>query len=311
MIKKIKRINACVMTCALMGLTGIHAYEEIHSEDISAFASNPITANETQKEDSFVNTDTVIAKEKELIAETILSTEEILSTEAAEVVESKNLSSDFPETEESAETEKETAKEAESASNKKKQKTETTAKKDSKKETSAAVTKTETEKKKEKETVQKKTDPVYQEVYETVYPTIILNVRTGPGTGYRKLGGFEKGEAVTRTAIGNNGWSKVIFRGREVYACSEYLSYTKPELNSSSGSESSSGNAYREVYETVYPTIILNVRTGPGTGYHKLGGFEKGEPITRTGIGNNGWSKVLFMGMEGYVCSDYLSYTKP
>lgn len=142
---------------------------------------------------------------------------------------------------------------------------------------------------------------------ETVYTTIILNVRSGPGTGYRKLGGFEKGESVIRIAVGNNGWSKVLFRGREGYVSNKYLSYSKPVTDT----ESSGGTYYQKVYETVYPTIILNVRTGPGTGYHKLGGFEKGEPVIRTAIGNNGWSKVLFKGREGYVSSKYLSYIKP
>lgn len=68
---------------------------------------------------------------------------------------------------------------------------------------------------------------------------------------------------------------------------------------------------YKEVNETVYTTQKVNVRSGPGSSYEKLGSLKKGAKVTRTGIGDNGWSRIEFEGKVGYVYSDYLSKTKP
>lgn len=68
----------------------------------------------------------------------------------------------------------------------------------------------------------------YTEVDETVYATTAVNVRTGPGTSYERISTLRFGEAVQRTGIGSNGWSRVIYNGREVYIYSAYLSTTMP-----------------------------------------------------------------------------------
>ena len=67
----------------------------------------------------------------------------------------------------------------------------------------------------------------------------------------------------------------------------------------------------KEANETVYATSTVNVRSGPGTSYEKLGQLAKGDKLTRTGICDNGWSRVVYNGKVAYVSSSYLTTTNP
>lgn len=97
------------------------------------------------------------------------------------------------------------------------------------------------------------------------------------------------------------------------------------KAKSTSGSNSGSGNnsggsttkpskpteKYTDVNEKVYSkTDGLNVRkSANGT---IIGSLSKGDEVTRTGIGNQGWSKIkLSNGTTAYVSSSYLTKTKP
>lgn len=89
----------------------------------------------------------------------------------------------------------------------------------------------------ETETVPVETDPpvadaqpeiVYEDVYETVYATTAVNIRTGPGVEFSVLETALYGSSITRTGIGSNGWSRVIYNGDIAYMASEYLSTDNP-----------------------------------------------------------------------------------
>jgi exopolysaccharide biosynthesis protein len=68
---------------------------------------------------------------------------------------------------------------------------------------------------------------------------------------------------------------------------------------------------YKEVNETVYANQTVNIRKGPSVNYEKIGSLQYGESIKRIGIGDNGWSKVLYNDETAYMYSDYLQTTKP
>lgn len=55
-----------------------------------------------------------------------------------------------------------------------------------------------------------------------VTPAIGLNVRTGPGTQYQKLGALPYGTTITVQEI-SSGWAKTTYGGREAWACADYL----------------------------------------------------------------------------------------
>ena len=83
----------------------------------------------------------------------------------------------------------------------------------------------------EEPTEPKETEPAvtYQEVSETVYVTSsTVNVRKGASSDTKKLGSLSKGDSIKRIGIGDNGWSKVIYKDQEAYISSQYLSTKKP-----------------------------------------------------------------------------------
>ena len=65
--------------------------------------------------------------------------------------------------------------------------------------------------------------------------------------------------------------------------------------------------AFESVNETVWATSEVNVRTGPGIDYEIMAQLMRGESVTRIGIGDNNWDKVIYNGIEAYVSHNYLS----
>ncbi len=58
----------------------------------------------------------------------------------------------------------------------------------------------------------------------------------------------------------------------------------------------------------VTPAIGLNIRTGPGTNYGKLGAFSCGTVISVESI-ENGWAKITYSGKTAYVSASYIKAT--
>ncbi len=70
--------------------------------------------------------------------------------------------------------------------------------------------------------------PTFSNVNETVYATTEVNIRSSYSTSSSKVGSLQKGDSVTRTGIGSNGWSKVTYNGKTAYIMTSYLTTTKP-----------------------------------------------------------------------------------
>lgn len=72
---------------------------------------------------------------------------------------------------------------------------------------------------------------------------------------------------------------------------------------------------FSEVNEQVWATDSVNLRSGPSTDDDKVGQLNKGNSVTRVGIGTgdySSWSRVqLSDGSIVYVASSYLTTTKP
>lgn len=99
---------------------------------------------------------------------------------------------------------------------------------------------------------------------------------------------------LTRVGIGEeNGWSIVLYNDEEVYVPTYYLfSLENPH--------------YEKVEEVVYTTQEVNFRSGPSIRSLNLGKFLKNSALTRIGIGEDGWSKILHNDQPVYVYSLYL-----
>lgn len=68
---------------------------------------------------------------------------------------------------------------------------------------------------------------------------------------------------------------------------------------------------YKEVNETVYAITTVHLRESDSLEGKILATLTLGESIKRTGIGNNGWSKVDYNGKIGYISTEYISKDKP
>ena len=137
-----------------------------------------------------------------------------------------------------------------------------------------------------------------------VSASVGLNVRSGAGTSYSKLGKLEYKEKVTVLST-SNGWSKINYNGKTGYVDSSYLKSTlQDSTNDNTNNETTGTTKY------VNTTSGLNVRSGAGTSYSKLGKLEYKEKVTVLST-SNGWSKINYNGKTGYVDSSYLQSTMP
>ena len=87
---------------------------------------------------------------------------------------------------------------------------------------------------------------LFTDCNETVYATTTVNVRDTYSTSGNKVGSLTKAQSVTRTGTGQGeaaGWSRIEFNGQVAYVNSDYLSTTKPQVSTSSGSGGSSSNS--------------------------------------------------------------------
>ena len=132
-----------------------------------------------------------------------------------------------------------------------------------------------------------------------------LNVRSGAGTTYSKLGTLEYKEKVTVLST-SNGWAKINYNGQTGYVSSSYLQTTVLGGTTSENNNSSTTTTVKYVNAT----SGLNVRSGAGTSYSKIGTLEYKEKVTVLST-SNGWAKINYKGQAGYVSSSYLQSTVP
>ena len=209
---------------------------------------------------------------------------------------------------ETAETEAETkAAETETSETEAETEKETTAET----ETKAAETETEETKATETEKAQqdKASSASYTDVNETVWATYSVSIRSAASTDADKLDVLVGSYSITRTGVGDNGWSKVDYNGQTGYIKSEYLTTTKPAAASDSTQQTTEKK--QETKETVYATAGVNIRAKASADADKIGTLAAGGSITRTGKTSSGWSRVDYNGQTGYIKSDYLTTTKP
>ncbi len=152
-------------------------------------------------------------------------------------------------------------------------------------------------------------DSVYTKTNDKVTAKELVNLRESASTRSAIAGSLKNGEVLERTGIGTNGWSRLSFNGKTVYAITSYLttdlSY-KPQATSSKTEESS---VYSDVNETVTAKDKTNLRSvasskDASTIVYTL---KNGETVTRTGIGANGWSRLLYNGQTVYAVTSYLT----
>lgn len=129
-----------------------------------------------------------------------------------------------------------------------------------------------------------------QELYATATTTV--NVRNSDSENADKLGKVSGGTKLQVLEQKVNGWTKVLFEGKEGFIKSEFLQVAESAAES-------------EVIGTVKATTNINVRASGSETAEKLGvlaGGDTAELIAR----ENGWCKIKYNGQIGYVKADYV-----
>ncbi len=137
------------------------------------------------------------------------------------------------------------------------------------------------------------TSPSYTvtEASGTVTVTSDANLRTGPGTNYDVVTVAKTGTQLTRTGVTGN-WTRVQYDGKEVFISSGLIN------------QSGGGTSAPQSSQVIINGIGVNVRTGPGTEYSRVGSVSTGDKLPYVGESGN-WYQVTYNGQTCYVSKDY------
>lgn len=137
-------------------------------------------------------------------------------------------------------------------------------------------------------------EPVPEEPAGPQYATATttVNVRSSDSEQADKLGKIAGGDTVQVQEVRVNGWTKIVYDGKDGYVKSEYLQMQ----------ESAAG---AEVIGTVTASTNINVRSAASETADRLGVLAGGESVEL--LENlDGWCKVKYNNQIGYVKADYV-----
>ena len=121
-----------------------------------------------------------------------------------------------------------------------------------------------------------------------------LNVRSGPGTSYERVGSLKKGTEVTILSTQDD-WYEISAGSVTGYVSAQYISLD--------GTVTQDNTVTQDGLVIAGP---LNVRSGPGTGYSRVGSLSLGATISVLGS-SNGWYQISTGSLTGYVHGDYVA----
>lgn len=145
---------------------------------------------------------------------------------------------------------------------------------------------------------------------KTVKTTSPLNIRTGPGVTYKRIGTIPQGGTAVFHEV-RDGWYQITYKGMTGYASGKYL--TVEVLHSGGAAletppqpEAGAPPLQSEMVSTkaYYTTGTLNMRSGPTKDYGIVQVLPKGALLTY--LGEEGWYKVSYNGKVGYASNKYV-----
>jgi len=128
--------------------------------------------------------------------------------------------------------------------------------------------------------------------------TDTINVRSSDSETADKLGSIARGTTIDVIEIRVNGWTKILYNGKEAYLKTDYLQVIEEPEEAGTGENVSNG--------TVTANTTVNVRAEASTSATRIGQVAKGEKLDWIADVDNGWSKIIYEGKVGYIKSEYL-----
>jgi uncharacterized protein YgiM (DUF1202 family) len=122
-----------------------------------------------------------------------------------------------------------------------------------------------------------------------------LNVRTGPATSYDRIGTLSNGTIVTITGIVNDSWYQIFYNSKVGYVYASYIVLSDDVTVSDLTADGK-----------VVNTAKVNIRKGPDNTTEILKTVSSGTLLNITGKASNGWYRVVYDGVTGYVSNKYL-----
>lgn len=145
---------------------------------------------------------------------------------------------------------------------------------------------------------------LYTDANDSVTAKDTVNIRKGASTKYDVVGTLKSGTFLKRTGIGKNGWSRLLYNGQTVYAITSYLTDKVIETEKE---DIVDGVKFTAANDSLTPKDTVNLRSRPSTSGEKVATIKNGTFLKRTGIGSNGWSRLLYNGQTVYAVTSYLT----
>ncbi|MCM1192569.1 MAG: SH3 domain-containing protein [Butyrivibrio sp.] len=123
--------------------------------------------------------------------------------------------------------------------------------------------------------------------------TTTVNVRNSDSEQADKLGKVSGGTRLEVQEVRLNGWTKVVYEGKDGYIKSDYLQFEESAAN-------------LEVIGSVTATTNINIRAAASENAERLGMLAGGASLPLLG-NENGWCKVNYNGQVAYVKADYVT----
>ena len=147
-------------------------------------------------------------------------------------------------------------------------------------------------------------DNIYTAVSDEVTAKIETNLRDAATTKSNIVGVLKNGEFLKRTATGSNGWSKLTYNGKTVYAITSYLATDKNYKPQDSVSVS---DDFEKAEGQVTAKSETNLRAEPNTNSEIIATIKNGEFVTRVGVSPSGWTRVNVGGKIAYAKTSLLT----
>lgn len=144
-----------------------------------------------------------------------------------------------------------------------------------------------------------------------------MNIRSGPGEEYDRIGGASAGEEFRITGKNEDGnWWQIDFGGEIAWIYAPFVTATNAENVPVVGASMAeppppaprTGTAAPQTQGAAISVLgDMNVRSGPGTAYDRIGGAAEGETYDVTGKSQDGqWWQIDFDGRSGWIFAPYV-----
>lgn len=126
-----------------------------------------------------------------------------------------------------------------------------------------------------------------------------LRLRSEDNTNSATLAKAPKGSNVTLEEDMGNGWYKVTYNGTTGYMSGDWLNVTLDDGTEIPAAEDNASEQKRGLITA----SVLNVRSGAGTDYKKVGSLKAGAVVDIVTDAGNGWYQIK----SGYISAEYVT----